>query len=231
MTDTARIEAHLPLVRRIAGEVRRSLGGRAEIGDLIAYGTEGLIHALDRFDPKRGITFSSFAYYRIRGAVWDGVRKMGWKSRRTPEAALARFQAGANLALQQAADDAPAAASADEADAIARTIARVGVAYVVSFDLEAVDRQASETPNPEAQTGDASERAFVRRALTTLPEKERTLLLLMYFEDKSLTEAGAAIGLSKSWACRLHARALELLGDALSERGFEGPQPEGAGRR
>lgn len=219
MADKQQIEAHLPLVKKIAAEVHRSLGFSMDVGDLIAYGTQGLIEALDRFDPKRGFAFSTFAYYRVRGAIWDGVRTMGWRSR-----AQAKFGQASNLVLQQAHEDAPVAGAADEADAVERAIKQVAAAFVVTLDDERITRTASVQPDAEAALGQAREASLLRGVLGSLPEKERTLIQLMYFEDKSLTDAGAAIGLSKSWACRLHARALKLLAEALAEQGVEATQ-------
>ena len=223
VADKERIEANLPLVKKIAGEVYRSIGRSMDIADLIAYGTQGLIEALDRFDPKRGFTFSTFAYYRVRGAVWDGVRTMGWRAR----GQSARFAQAADLVLQQAHEDAPASGSTGEAAAVERAITQVAAAFVVTLDDDRLARTASTGPDAEAELGRAMEATLLRGVLLQLPDKERALIESMYFEDKSLTDAGAAIGLSKSWACRLHARALKLLAEALAEKGLHAPQHSG----
>ncbi|HTM19669.1 MAG TPA: sigma-70 family RNA polymerase sigma factor [Kofleriaceae bacterium] len=65
---------HLGLVYKLAAQVHRTLGGKAELGDLIAAGAEGLLHACDRYDPSQGYSFATFAYQRIHGAILDGVR-------------------------------------------------------------------------------------------------------------------------------------------------------------
>lgn len=227
MSSGVRIEDHFPLVRKLAAEVRRSLGNSVEFDDLFAYGTKGLVEAHGRFDPNRGFAFSTFAYYRIKGAIYDGVREMGWRSRSRAQKQQVCFEHGANLALQQVADEAPAAGGADDADAVERAITQVATAYLVSVDTDAIHRTPDPSPDPEAQLSASGEGAHVRAALGTLPEKERRLVELMYFEDKSLTEAGAAIGLSKSWACRLHARALRLLSEELASRGVTASQLSG----
>jgi len=72
-------------------------------------------------------------------------------------------------------------------------------------------------PPPDADLTRLQDTVRVRKAIETLPEKERRLMELYYFAEKNLEEAGAELGLSKSWACRLHARAVNLLREALAE--------------
>jgi RNA polymerase sigma factor (sigma-70 family) len=75
------VEDHLHMVHAIAAKLRGRLGRTMEPGDLVGYGTKGLIEAAQRFDPKLGPSFPAFAYHRIRGAIFDGMRTMGWYSR------------------------------------------------------------------------------------------------------------------------------------------------------
>jgi RNA polymerase sigma factor for flagellar operon FliA len=225
------IEAHLPLVRKIASEVRRHIGGTLDFDDLVSYGTRGLLEANERFDPKRGIAFSTFAYYRIRGAIYDGVREMGWRPQSRADRRQLELAKHANEVLQQAADDAPAPGAAGEAEAVESAITQVAATYLITLEAESWSRLPDVRPGPEAQTVASDERSQVRTALRALPEKERRLLELMYFEEKSLTEAGAAIGLSKSWSSRLHSRALKLLSDELQRQGGDFAQPQAASTR
>src|SRR4051794_35873052 len=83
------IAEHLSLVQAIAGKLKRTLGRAIDFDDLVGYGHRGLIEAAERFDPRHGVTFMTFAYYRIRGAMLDGMRTMGWYSR----ADYARYRA------------------------------------------------------------------------------------------------------------------------------------------
>src|SRR5438270_7482312 len=96
------IEQHLPLVHAIAGKLRRTLRRPIDTEDLIAYGSKGLVEAAERFDARQGVAFATFAYYRIRGAMYDGLRTMGWYSR----ADYARYRAEerANEYLRAEAD-------------------------------------------------------------------------------------------------------------------------------
>src|SRR5215471_8434219 len=75
------VEQHLSLVQALARKVKKSVGASIELDDLVAYGSKGLVEAAERFDARQGVAFSTFAYYRIRGAMYDGLRTMGWYSR------------------------------------------------------------------------------------------------------------------------------------------------------
>jgi RNA polymerase sigma factor FliA len=222
------VEQHLHLVHAIADKLKRKLGMTMEPGDLVGYGTQGLIEAAKKFDPKHGTAFSTFAYYRIRGAIFDGMRTMGWYSRvdyarfRAEERANAYMAAAAEReATEKSANSAGTAQvkSEDKSDVLA-DIAEVlsGVATVHITSIEAA-RDAPDdrfmAPNQAALEAEGRER--VRAALATLPDKERQLMELYYFADMKLEDAGQKLGLSKSWASRLHARAVNRLREALEE--------------
>jgi RNA polymerase sigma factor FliA len=219
------VEQHLPLVRAIARKVKRTLGASIEQEDLVGYGCKGLLEAAERFDARHGVAFSTFAYYRIRGAMFDGLRTMGWYSRADYARYRAEERANEYLRSQAEREGALRADGAGAAKAPAQVLAELatalaGVAAVHITSLEAAARVADErVPAPDAalDTGRLGQR--VRAAMQLLPDKERRLMDLYYFGDKNLEEAGAELGLSKSWACRLHARAVdrlrEVLGDAL----------------
>src|ERR1700745_3198115 len=88
------IEQHRPYVRVLAVEVAKGLPSHIELDELISCGNLGLVEAAERYEPRYGVTFQTFAYYRIKGAIYDGLRKMGPMSR--TEYARSRFAARAN---------------------------------------------------------------------------------------------------------------------------------------
>jgi RNA polymerase sigma factor for flagellar operon FliA len=217
------VEQHLSLVQAIAAKLKRTLPRSVEFDDLVGYGTKGLLEAAERFDPTQGATFTTFAYYRIRGAMLDGMRTMGWYSRadyarhRAEERAneYMRNQAERDTAARQAAPGNPPGKAA-ALEAIADLLGGVATIHITS--LEAAGSIADEKlPAPDADLERVQSKARVRAALERLPEKERALMQMYYFGDKNLEEAGAVLGLSKSWACRLHARAVGILRDALAD--------------
>jgi RNA polymerase sigma factor for flagellar operon FliA len=216
-------------VQAVARKLKRQLTNRIELEDLVAYGSKGLIEAAERFDPRQGVAFSTFAYYRVRGAMLDGMRTMGWYSR--SDYARYRAEERANEYLQNHADRAGAAVAAavpqrpgsptpPDVEAALASVAEIlgGVATVHITALEAAATVADERlPPPDASLDSGRLGARVRRAVERLPDRERQLMELYYFGDKNLEEAGAVMGLSKSWACRLHARAVELLRGELAD--------------
>jgi RNA polymerase sigma factor for flagellar operon FliA len=225
------VEENLDLVRSIAGKLRRSLGRHLDLDELVAYGCKGLVEAASRFDSKQGVVFSTFAYYRIRGAMLDGLRAMGWYSRgdyaryRAEERATEYLR---NLAEREGAATAPAGQAGDVAETLAQ-IAEVlgGVAAVHITSLEAAASVTDERlPPPDQQLQSLHLQARARRALEKLPDKERRLLQLHYFEDRNLEVASAELGLSKSWGCRLHARAVDRLRKVLEAEEEASAEPE-----
>ena len=218
------VEQHLHLVQSIADKLKHRLGKTMEPGDLVGYGTQGLIQAAKHFDPRQGTAFSTFAYYRIRGAIFDGMRTMGWYSRGD----YARFRAEERAndymavasdreAAEKSAD--PARSSKDKAEVL-QDIAEIlsGVATVHITSMEAAEDLPDERfQAPDEAAVEAEGRGRVRAALAKLPEKERRLMELYYFADMNLENAGKKLGLSKSWACRLHTRAVNRMREALEE--------------
>jgi RNA polymerase sigma factor for flagellar operon FliA len=218
------VEQHLHLVHAIADKLKRKLGRTMEPGDLVGYGTQGLIEAASKFDPKLGTAFSTFAYYRIRGAIFDGMRTMGWYSRVDYARFRAEERANAYMAAESERDAAdklanPAALAPDKSELLA-DIAEVlsGVATVHITSIEAArDAPDDRFQAPDQAALEAEGRERVRAALATLPDKERQLMELYYFADLKLEDAGKKLGLSKSWASRLHTRAVNHLREALGE--------------
>ncbi|MCC6749671.1 MAG: sigma-70 family RNA polymerase sigma factor [Deltaproteobacteria bacterium] len=212
------IQDHLGFVRGLAAKVRKETSPDLDFEELVAYGTRGLVEAAQRFDPSRGVAFTTFAYYRIRGAIYDGLRETGWLSR----SEYARFQASTNELLENRVERKEGvAAEGQDAEgavrAVAQTLDEVAAIFVVSLDAS---ERTRDLPDPDAVDpthaleGGQTSRA-VRNAVASLPAKERQLIELYYFDDLTLEAAGQKLGLSKSWACRLHARAVKLLTEAL----------------
>src|SRR3954469_17726250 len=157
------IQQHLSLVQSVARKLKKQITARVEFDDLVGYGSKGLIEAAERFDPSHGVTFTTFAYYRIRGAMLDGVRTMGWYSR----ADYARYRAEerANEDLQNQADRAgaqatapregaraapsPAPGSATQLPGIAEILAGIATVHIPSLEAAATVADDS-LPAPDA---------------------------------------------------------------------------------
>jgi RNA polymerase sigma factor for flagellar operon FliA len=219
-------ERHLPLVRSLAMKLKDQMPGHLALEDLLGYGSAGLMEAAERYDPSRDIAFSTFAHYRIRGAMVDGLREMGGLSRavvrRNRAAALAdeylenarQREAGADPALRARAR--AGASTADTLRTLSEHVTGLTTIVMVSLDSEfspdSADLQADEELDRVNYTWLAPR---VKQALDQLPERERRLMEDCYFGDLCIKEAGEKQGLSKSWASRLHARAIKRLGHLL----------------
>lgn len=223
-------EQYMPYVHSIANKVKKSVAREVPFEDLVEYGMIGLLEAADRFDPSQGATFMTFAYYRIRGAIYDGLRGMGWMSR--SEYARARFEERANHYLSELAehdgqtppgppgsDNAGLPKAASPASALEHVVSNLASAvhglaavYVTTMDSAQLALiKDDRTPAAEEALALDQARTLVRDTIRKLSAQERELLEMYYYKDMSLQDVGAKLGLSKSWTSRLHARVIEKL--------------------
>lgn len=211
--DREFIAEYRPLVQSIAAKLRARYDLTNDLDDLMADGFRGLLEARDRYDPTRGIQFNTFAYYRIRGAILDGVRKNAYMSRRayaSLRAAEAALAVGEEVGEKRAADPAARGDAARTAETLHDTLTKL----TAGFLLASVG-QDEETPTPEEVLLEDETRTRVRQALASLPEREFALVQGFYFEGRRFDEVADELGISKSWASRLHTKALERLREAL----------------
>jgi RNA polymerase sigma factor for flagellar operon FliA len=215
------VDANVPFVRALAAKLREGLPPQVEYEDLVSYGMQGLLEAAQRFDGRHGASFTTFAYYRIRGAIYDGMRGMGFMPRvelqrqRLEERAAAYLS---HLADREYGAEEPSSRAVDleeEVRYLAEALGDVAAIFLASLDSgEGLPAALQPTQHLERRERGRA----LKAAVSTLPEKERRLLELYYYEDLSLEEAGEKLGLSKSWASRVHARAITLLRKALEHR-------------
>lgn len=217
--DEQFIREYEGFVRGVAANTRAQLGVETGSEDLVAFGFKGLLEARQRFDSKKGVAFKTFAYYRVRGAIIDGVRSMAHLPRR----AYARLRAAE--ALDREAEQnvegrsfgGPASPKQDP-EACLRSIdailGQMAAAYTVAVSAEDADEGAG---SPEQAVLREERKERVQAALAKLPERERKLVVGHYFEGRRFDEVSAELGVSKSWGSRIHANALTLLRQALAE--------------
>lgn len=223
-TPDALVEQYLGFVTAIAKKILRGLPAFVELGDLEGFGQIGLIEASRRFDPTRGVQFKTFAYYRIRGGIYDGIRKMAWFDK-DPDRDIT-YQAAANEILTESSDSSSSTAGSatleDDIQGTRETILRLAGARLLSLDHESMGDIADDTAGPEREAELADAARIVRDCIDQLDEKERCVVQDYYFGHLTLEESGAKMGLSKSWTSRVHARALKNLATLVQKRGLEG---------
>ncbi len=222
---SALVEQHLDLAHKAARLVFPRVREYVELEELISLASVGLAEAAARFDPSGGASFRTFAWYRVHGAVIDGLRRYSNLPRRVWARLIALRAAGDYLesAGQRAAaaraqgHGAPTAAEA--IGEIKDALSAIRTMYVTSLaPLLGTDAEPAATGE---RADDAIDRgraiARVEEAIAKLPERERALVKMHYYEGKNLLEAGEVLGISKSWASRLHAQAVERLRAALDD--------------
>jgi len=224
--ELARFESAIDLVDMIAKRIFREIGPVLELEELQSFGRQGLLEAARRFDPSRGVPFRGYASFRVRGAILDGVRS----SSRLPRRAHERLRAlgAATLVSEGAAEDAfqppaPGATPADAERALSEHLAAMATAMAVGLLAttgfgDGGDRVPVETADdPEDALAKAELLAVVKKAIDALPENEAALVRRHYLEGERFDHVAKELGLSKSWASRLHTRAIRRLSEALRE--------------
>lgn len=209
-------EQYLPYVRSIAGKIKKTVAKEIDFEDLVEYGMIGLFEAADRYDPSFGANFMTFAYYRIRGAIYDGLRGMGWMSR--TEYAKARFEERANeylaevAAAQEAGEEPPENPFETAVQDLASAVQGLAAVYITTIDgTEGLQIEDKSQPLAEESLGLEQARLLVRETIKKLSDQERQLLEMYYYKEMSLQEVGEKLGLSKSWTSRLHSRVIDKL--------------------
>ncbi len=212
MNPDSLVSANLPLARGMAAGLKARHGLSIPVEDLEGYAMAGLVEAAARFDPARGVPFEAYARYRITGAMWDGVRQMGWRPRRRHRA---RFEERSNDYLEAAAvrdqEKDPALALSDRASDLA-------VIFIASLDL--TPETSSDAPSARDRMELHQLRVGLRRAIDKLPPREQTIMRGLYGEGRSMKDVAAALGLSLSWTSRLHTQTIQRLRRLLRTQGL-----------
>jgi RNA polymerase sigma factor FliA len=227
------VVAYSPLVKYVAGRMASGLPTHVEEADLISYGLLGLISAIERFDPDREIKFETYAIPRVRGAIIDELRALDWVPRSVRSRAREIERANVKLEhrLQRAPTDEEIAAElglsiAEFHDSLVQisnsTIAALDELWTVSDtsgdQVSLLDTlQDPEAPDP-AKAMDASElQDRIADAIARLPEREKLVIALYYYENLTLREIGEVLGVTESRISQLHTKAVLRLRSRLGE--------------
>lgn len=208
------------LVRSLAFGIRRGLPENVPVEDLIGYGQIGLLQAVKAYRPEYQTSFQTFAYYRIRGAMFDGVAKMAWASRADQKRFLAERAAHDVLASEHEENGDGNQTSSDQSQAagwLVRTTEKLAVMQMLTGEegsRESALEDRGERPDEQVARDEMWD--LLGQIVKKLPEIERSLIELTYYEGKSLAESARILGHSKSWASRLHAQILQRLARSVN---------------
>lgn len=215
--------AYAPLVRYVADRLAINLPRNVDLDDLVGQGVIGLFDALEKFQPDRGVKFETYALARIRGAMIDGLRANDWVPRSVRRRARELEQAIAELEGKlgrSATDREIIEALGISAREYFRLLREVRAANVFSLDevwnpdaaeenqLAFLEMISDGGPGPEHRLEEEELRRSLSEAVDRLPERERLVIALYYYEGLTLKEIGQVLGVSESRVSQLHTKSL-----------------------
>jgi RNA polymerase sigma factor for flagellar operon FliA len=226
----ATVKEYIPLVKYHAGMMKMRIPPHIEMDDLVSSGIVGLLDAMDRFDPSRGIKFKTYAEFRIRGAMLDYLREMDWfpRSLRQRAGNLQHAYTHLEVLLGRPPLDEEIAESLNISVAeLQKELTMLSGLSVFSLDAQSDDEMDTWISRAMAQAAiDESKEAELLRdlkeilgkAIDLLPEKERQLIALYYYEELTMKEIGAILSLGEPRICQLHNQAVLRLRGKLHQQ-------------
>jgi len=217
------ILTYAPLVKYVAGRLGSGLPAHVDEGDLVSYGLLGLIGAIERYDPARDIKFETYAIARIKGAIIDELRSLDWvpRSVRSRAREIERAIGELEAKLGTAPDDEQIAKKIgitvkeleDSLTDISRSsIAALDELWSVSGDGDQVSLldtiEDTTGPHPADALDAAEMREALADAIARLPEREKLVVTLYYYEELTLREIGEVLGVTESRVSQLHTKAI-----------------------
>ncbi len=228
--------AYSPLVKFVAGRMASGLPAHVEEADLISYGLLGLISAIERFDPSRDIKFETFAITRIKGSVIDELRSLDWVPRSVRAKARQIEKANSLLEheLQRSPTDEEMAERLDTTvEAFQDSLTRIANSSIVALDelwtlsdasgdqvslLDTIQDPDAPDPAQALDSGDIKDR--LAESIARLPEREKLVVALYYYENLTLREIGEVLGVTESRVSQLHTKAVLRLKSRLQSEEF-----------
>ena len=225
------IKQYAPLVKYVAGKVAVGMPHNVEFDDLVGFGVFGLLDAIDKFDPDKNVKFKTYAVTRIRGAIFDELRSIDWVPRsvrqktREVEEAIGALEAQLG---RTATDQEIAQSMGMDENEYQKVMQRISSTSILSLS----DMWFSGDDNDKVSIGDGIEspaslnpdvivekeeiRRVIINAINDLPEKEKKILVLYYYEDLTLKEIGQVLEVTESRVSQLHTKAILRLRSRLT---------------
>jgi len=215
----ALILEHLALIKHVAHRVATRLPSSVEIGDLVNAGVIGLLDAVDKFEPERGVKFKTYAELRVRGAIIDSLRNLDWapRSLRRRGRDLERVYGELEQKLgRPATDEEVSEALGQNLEDLHSLLDQLNGLSIGSFDesFQQDDNEAVINYYPDDGTNDPHVQfeaieltELMAEAIEALPEKERMVLSLYYYEELTMKEIGSLLGVNESRVSQLHSKA------------------------
>jgi len=217
------IRQYAPLVKYVAGKVAASMPNTVEFEDLVGFGVFGLLDAIEKFDPDKNVKFKTYAVTRIRGAIFDELRSIDWVPRSVRQKTKEIEDAVVNLEAKlgrPASDQEIASSLGVTEDDFMKTMLKISSTSVLSlndvwYSGDEADKisigESIESPssmNPDATVEREEVKRVIVQALSELPEMEKKVLVLYYYEDLTLKEIGQVLDVTESRVSQLHTKAI-----------------------
>ncbi|MGO8694608.1 MAG: RNA polymerase sigma factor WhiG [Rectinemataceae bacterium] len=217
------IRQYAPLVKYVAGKVAASMPNTVEFEDLVGFGVFGLLDAIEKFDPDKNVKFKTYAVTRIRGAIFDELRSIDWVPRSVRQKTKEIEEAIVNLEAKfgRPVTDLEIASSLGVSeDDFLKTMLKISSTSVLSlsdvwYSGDESDKisigESIESPasmNPDSTVEREEVKRVIVQAINDLPEKEKKVLVLYYYEDLTLKEIGQVLEVTESRVSQLHTKAI-----------------------
>ena len=214
---------YAPLVKYVAGRLGSGLPAHVDEGDLVSYGLLGLMGAIERYDPERDVKFETYAIARIKGQIIDELRAMDWVPRsvrsraREIERAIGELEAKMGRAPTDEEISAKLGIEVSELEESLNEIARSSIAaldelWTVSGSGDQVALidtiEDDRAPDPQSNLSQTELKEAVADAIARLPEREKLVVTLYYYEELTLREIGEVLGVTESRVSQLHTKAI-----------------------
>ncbi|MCL2184270.1 MAG: RNA polymerase sigma factor WhiG [Treponema sp.] len=225
------IKQYNPLVKYVAGKVAIGMPNNVEFDDLVGYGVFGLLDAIDKYDPDKNVKFKTYAVTRIRGAIFDELRQIDFVPRSVRQKTREIESTISNLEAQlgrTATDQEIANAMGMDESEYMKTMQKISGTSIISLN----DLWYSGDDNDKVSIGDSIEspssmnpdvvvvneeiRRVIIEAINDLPDKEKKILVLYYYEDLTLKEIGRVLQVTESRVSQLHTKAILHLRSRLT---------------
>jgi RNA polymerase sigma factor FliA len=211
-----------PLVKYVAGRVAVGLPQNVDQADLVSYGIFGLIDAIEKFDLDRGYKFETYAISRIKGAIIDELRSIDWvpRSVRTKARSLEKAYSKLEAKLHRTPTDGELAAEMGISDSqLQTTFSQISFIGLVALDEMLGGERGGDSMtlgDTVADTGDGPVAAYeveemrqiLAQAINDMPEREKIVLTLYYYEGLTLAEIGEVLGVTESRVCQIHTKSV-----------------------
>ena len=206
---------YAPLVKYVAGRLRTRMPDSVDPDDLVSDGVLGLMDAIERFEPARGLSFQTFAVPRIRGAIIDGMRSMDFvpRSVRDKLRTVQRAQVSLEERLGRVSEDVEVAREVGIPVQQLRDLSRQANSNHANLDDFDLADELSSAADHQVEQGDVN--ASLMRVVDQLAERDQVIIALYYFEGLTLAEIGQVLGVTESRVSQVHRQATTTLREKL----------------